>query len=248
LEEGTPSKRFGLQEGEVHVWRLSLDLPAQRVWLLRHSIDENEATRASRFHRETDRMRFIVAHAQLRSVLAGYLNAPPEQLKFRNNRWGKPYLAPEGHGADLAFNYSRSNGIGLCAVSRGRQVGVDVEHVRSLPDYAEIAARFFSPPEVEALNATPEPMRQRVFYTFWTRKEAYVKALGKGLSVPLDQFDISRGSVAEVDSMDSTMWSIQDMDLGESYVGSIVVEGDAPAHRFWDWPDHAFGVDGSVFR
>ena len=82
-------------------------------------------------------------------------------------------------------------------------------------------------------------MRQRVFYTFWTRKEAYVKALGKGLSVPIDEFDVSGGSVVDTDSMGSKGWSIQDLQLGEVYVGSVVVEGEAPAHRFWDWPDRA---------
>ena len=239
LVEGAPRHRFALQKGEVHVWRLSLDVPADCLRLLRDSIDENEAARADRFHREADRTRFIVARAQLRATLAGYLNLRPEQLEFGHNRWGKPYLSPEVHGSDLEFNSSRSGGIGLCAVSQGRAVGVDVERVRQFTDYAEVAERFFSPREVEALNATPETMRLRVFYSFWTRKEAYIKALGRGLSVPLDQFDVSGGSTIEGDFLESTTWSLQDLDLGESYVGAIVVEGDAPAVRFSDWPDRA---------
>ena len=153
------------------------------------------------------------------------------------NRWGKPYLAPDVHGSDIDFSLSRSSRIALCAVTRGRRVGVDVEHVRPMPDHAEVATRFFSSSEIEALNAKPEPMRQRVFYSFWTRKEAYVKALGKGLSAPLDHFDVSGGEVVVVDSTDLTRWSIRDIHLSESCVGSLVVEGDVPVHRFCDWPD-----------
>lgn len=235
LQRVAPPWEFALQDGEVHVWRFSLDVPAHHARLLGDSLADDEAARADRFRREVDRTRFVVVHAQIRTLLAVYLDVRPEQLEFRHDRWGKPYLAPEVHGSDIAFNSTRSQEMGLCAVSLNRAVGVDVEHVRPLINYLDIAQCFFSHREIEALNAAPDSMRHRMFYTIWTRKEACVKALGKGLLMPIDKFDVTEDLTIKFDFTESRTWSLQDLELGESYVGSVVVEGEAPMLQVRDW-------------
>ena len=238
-----PSPRILKTLGDgVHVWRLSLDLPPDGVQVLRGSLTEDEISRAGRYHRETDRTRFIVARGLLRVILARYLNVRPEEIQFRYNSWGKPYLAPDRHPSPPLFNLSHSYGLALCGLSRNRMVGVDLERVRLLTEYEQIMEQVFCPQEIRTLTALPDPMRQRTFFSNWTRKEAYIKALGRGLSIPLNRFDVSAGSPVPTSVTSeswgfpkTTRWSLQDLNLGDKYVGAVAVEGDTPQLQCWDW-------------
>lgn len=229
-----------LAEGEVHLWRASL---AQTPGALRgfHStLAPDEAAKAARYHFQRDREHYIAARGVLRRLLGLYLARPPESLRFAYGAHGKPTLAGV-HG--LHFNLSHSHELALYAFARGRELGVDLEHLR--PDLAgeEIAARFFSAREVSMLGALPAESRTRGFFNCWTRKEAYIKARGEGLSHPLDAFDVSLapGEPAALlgtrgDPHELTRWTLHAPDAGEDYAAALAVHGTNYTLRLWQWP------------
>ncbi len=172
-------------------------------------------------------------------ILARYVDRPPGALRFDYGAHGKPALP----GSPVRFNLSHAGGIALCAVALDRDVGVDVEQVRALPDLARIARRFFSPSEADALAGLPRAEREAAFFTCWTRKEAYIKALGRGMAVPLDGFAVSfdPGAPARLvwttlDDRGPACWSLRDLDAGPGYAAAVMVEGPA-ALRCWQLPD-----------
>jgi 4'-phosphopantetheinyl transferase len=240
-----------LGRGEVHVWRTALDLDPPRVAALAASLSADERDRAARFHFERDRVRFTVARGVLRALLGRYLDLPAPALAFDYGQHGKPSLAAAAvarpvdgaPGAELRFNLSHSAGVALCAVTRGREVGVDVEGLRA--DFAtdEIAERFFSPAERAALRALPAGARCAAFFACWTRKEAYIKARGLGLSLALDAFDVSLapGEPAallatrdEPGALDR--WLLRALDPGPDLAGAVVAEGHDWTLHCWTWP------------
>jgi 4'-phosphopantetheinyl transferase len=222
---------LALPPDEVHVWRAELDLSPERVDALADVLIADERARAARFHFERDRHRWTVARARLRLLLARYLGGPPDRFRFALGAHGKPALArPED--TDLRFNVSHSRGLALYAVSRGREVGVDVEGLRA--DFAtdEIAERFFSPAERRALRAVPPELRCEAFFACWSRKEAYIKARGLGLAIPLDAFDVSLAPhepaalLATRDEPGETVrWSLEALTPGPGFAGAVVAEG-----------------------
>ena len=239
-----------LGRGEVHVWRTALDLDPARVAALAESLSPDERDRAARFHFERDRVRFIVARGVLRALLGRYLDLPAPALAFDYGAHGKPSLAagPVGRavggspGAEVRFNLSHSAGVALCAVARGRDVGVDVEGLRA--DFAtdEIAERFFSPAERAALRALPAEARCAAFFACWTRKEAYIKARGLGLSLALDAFDVSLAPdepaallATRDDPGARDHWSLRALEPGPGLAGAVVAEGRDWALRCWRW-------------
>src|SRR5262249_23128168 len=147
-------------------------------------LSPEERERADRFHFARDRDRFVIAHAVLRQILALYLQSQPELIQFVQQKHGKPELAPESNPLGLTFNLSHSGEVALVAVAAHMQLGVDVELMRSDFGGEEIAERFFSRPEVEKLRLLAAHQRTRAFFQCWTRKEAYLKARGEGLSIP----------------------------------------------------------------
>jgi 4'-phosphopantetheinyl transferase len=227
-----PPEALFLGNEEVHVWRAKLDLQSSCIQSLIQILSADERTRADRFYFQKDRERFIVARGLLRVILGRYINMEPSRLQFRYNPYGKPALANESGGNGLCFNLSHSDGLALYAITRGREIGVDIERIR--PDLAEgqIAERFFSPREVKALRSLPPSLQPVGFFNCWTRKEAYIKARGKGLTLPLDQFDVSLvpGEQAVLlcvsgDPKESSRWSLLDLLPEAGYVAAIAVEG-----------------------
>jgi 4'-phosphopantetheinyl transferase len=154
------------------------------------TLSVDERTRSERFHFRRDRDRFITRRALLRSILGRYLVREPEELEFRYGRYGKPALA-DAAATPLSFNLSHSGSAALYAVAPGPDVGVDIECLRPWDDAADIAEQFFSPREASVIRALPEPLRSTRTLACWTRKEAFVKAHGDGLTISLDQFDVS---------------------------------------------------------
>ena len=213
---------------EAHLWRLDLDAPAGEE-TVPDILNDEERARAARFHFERDRHRFIAGRAALRRVLATYLDRAPADLVFTVGPHGKPALENLG----LEFNLSHSGGCGLLAVTRGRRIGVDVEHVRA--DFAgeDIARRFFAPAEVEALAGSAPDQYATGFFRCWTRKEAYVKARGDGLSLALDRFEVplDQGATRALascldDPSECARWSLREIVPAPGYLGALVVEGD----------------------
>jgi 4'-phosphopantetheinyl transferase len=226
----TPPESLLLQNGEVHVWRVELEQPDNQVQKFRSTLEPEERYRASRFYFERHRRAFVVGRGFLRYVLARYLETKPEALRFSYGPYGKPALDGEHRTSRLRFNMSHSHGLALYAITEDNELGVDVEHIRA--DFAseEIAQRFFSRCEVEAFNAVPKEEQVAAFFRCWARKEAFIKATGKGLSQPLDAFDVTlapglAAALLRVDDEDASRWSLCDIDVGEDYAGALVVEG-----------------------
>lgn len=181
----------------------------------------------------------MIARGYLRLLLGRYLQTDPKQLQFSYGAWGKPALTPESR---LRFNMSHSHGVALYAVTEGREIGVDVEHVRA--DFAsdDIARRHFSPFEVAALCEGPDEDRVAGFFRCWTRKEAYIKATGRGLSQPLDGFDVTLGreeKVALLRTDDGTheRWELVDIAVGPEYAGALAVEKPVYKVRYFNGDD-----------
>jgi 4'-phosphopantetheinyl transferase len=234
---------------DVHVWRIALEVSDLLLARLREILADDERRRAERFHFEKDRRHFIAGRGALRVLLAGYLACRPEEVRFAYSNYGKPRLADKDNASDLRFNLTHSHGLALLAVTRGRDIGIDVEHLRDMErDGEPLAERFFSPRETAVLRSLPPEQRREAFFHCWTRKEAYIKANGKGLSLPLDQFDVTLrpGEPAMLlatqhDPDEVQRWSIQNLNLGEGYVGALTVEGHS--WRLWcgDWIAEATG-------
>ena len=215
-----------IANNEVHVWKvdLSVPVPDERV------LSREEHERAGRFHFERDRQHFKAARSAVRIVLGRYLNLPPASLVFAQTDYGKPFLTnPEAAG--VLFNLSHSGEIALVAVAREREIGVDVEFMRA--DFAtnDVAEHFFSVAEIYTLSGLEPQQRTQAFFNCWTRKEAYVKARGEGLSMPLDVFDVSlapgvpAGMLSNrVDESESSRWIFQDLQIASDYAGALVVE------------------------
>ena len=239
-----PPETLVLGCDEVHVWRATLDQTQSQIQSFLHNLAADEQARAERFYFERDRERFIVARGVLRAILGGYLNQAPECLSFCYRSHGKPALAGESGGDVIRFNVSHSHGIALYAVTRGREVGIDLEHIRSDLVVEEIAERFFSRREVAMLRALPTEAQRQAFFRCWTRKEAYIKARGEGLSLPLDQFDVSLapGEPAALlgtrpDPSEASRWSLQELIPTPGYVAALAVEGRGLSLACWQWPD-----------
>jgi 4'-phosphopantetheinyl transferase len=213
----------------VHVWCVRLGLPDSGAEVHRASLSAEERARADRFRFARDRARYTVAHSALRHILARHAGTPPDRLRFVANEYGKPSLASP---SPIRFNLSHSHDLALVAVTSGREVGVDVERVRPEVECLEVARCYFSPREVAALAALPIALRVHGFFTCWTRKEAYIKATGRGLSQALDAFDVTvePGSPAALlrcadDPSEVERWTMRGLSPAPGYVGALAVEG-----------------------
>jgi 4'-phosphopantetheinyl transferase len=230
-----PPASLSLATGEVHVWRLALDQPESVLTEFRRTLEADELERAGRFHFEKHRRHFIAGRGGLRYVLSRYLEAKPEELRFSYGAFGKPALVDFG----LRFNTSHSHDVALFAVSADRELGVDVEHIRA--DFAteEIARRFFSRVEVGVFNALRQEERVPAFFRCWSRKEAYIKAIGRGLSEPLDAFDVTlapreAARLLRAEREDVSRWSMFDIDAGDDYAAALLVEAPVSHVRLWE--------------
>ena len=227
---------------DVDVWSVPLDGPAALLTRLESVLSSHERERADRFHFDRDRRRFVCARGVLRSLIGEYLSVSPRDLAFSYGEHGKPALSGP-HGGALTFNVSHSHELALIAIARDVELGVDVEAVRPMQDADDIASRFFSAREVVSLRALPAATRDTAFFTCWTRKEAYLKALGSGLALPLDGFDVTFAPgepatlVVRGDEAEAERWSIRELAPGPGYEGALVVEKRAGGTRCWQWTE-----------
>lgn len=231
----TKPSELTLKEGEVHIWRAPLRLDAVVLDRVRSSLSADEGSRANRFVFAGDRDSFVAARGILRELLGSYTGTAPTELKFDYGPQGKPALGPDC--PPIRFNLSHSHGLAVYAFVRERQLGIDLELIR--PEFAgdEIAERYFSPAELAELRALPREARAEGFFLCWTRKEAYVKARGEGLQIPLTSFDVSLtpGKEEELRSEDAPCWQLHSFEPGAQYVGALVVEGRGLHLHYWDW-------------
>jgi 4'-phosphopantetheinyl transferase len=239
-----PPADLTLSSGEVHVWRASLNVPAARIQSLQHTLATDELSKAERFCYQEARQHFIVARGLLRAILSRYLSMAPGRLRFRTNDHGKPYLAPMSGQKTLNFNLSHSDGLALYAITCDREIGIDLERVRPVAEAEQFAARFFSAQENGVFRTLPVGLKREGFFTCWTRKEAYIKARGEGLSLPLDQFDVSlipdepaKLVSTRGDPREAWRWSLRELMPGPGYVAALAVEGRDWRLVCWQFPE-----------
>ena len=235
-----PPPTSALGAGEIHLWlALRGDLsptPAQPTCL---AVDEIAAAR--RLRRPVDRELYVLAHFMLRDVLARYLNLPPVEIRLSTMAYGKPFLE-DSHGTDLRFNLSHSMDAVLCALTRGCEIGVDIEAMAKNRDLLNIATHFFAADEIAALVARRGGDRAALFYQLWTRKEAYLKALGKGLSHPLSSFSVMPNLctppdpiIRGLDDRSQGSWYCYALPAPDRYKAATVVGEPARALCCWRW-------------
>src|SRR5260370_17177542 len=234
---------LGTKDG--HIWRGSLEKSRATIQQLRKLLSLDEQARSDRFHLERDRQHFVVARGCLRTLLARYLEIAPTKIQFSYGPHGKPRLATSTSLARrLNFNLAHSGGFALYAFTQVGEIGVDLEHVRPELTGDDIARRFFSSNEVARLSQLPVGERHESFYNCWTRKEAFIKAKGIGLSLALDQFDVTLAPTEPTvllrtrwDETEASRWSLEVIDAGPGYVAAVAVAGQ-------DWQLTCFGLQG----
>jgi 4'-phosphopantetheinyl transferase len=231
-----------LSNDDVHLWRAKLDQSDKCVKQLTQILSDDELRRAERFRFDKDRKYFIVTRGILRIILSHYLSVKSDQLQFGYSTYGKPYLAVKSNGNKIYFNLSRSHNLALCAFTRSHQIGVDIEYIRPITKADQIVARFFSAHEHAMWQQIPKDQKQEAFFHIWASKEAYIKARGEGLSMHLDQFDVSFAPgrptallIASRTSGESSRWLLRTLQPGPDYVAALVVEGYDWQLKCWDW-------------
>lgn len=239
-----PSSNWTLLNNDVHVWSASLNLPTFRVRQLAEKLSIDECIRAERFYFERDRRRFIVGRGLLRTILGCYLGIEPEQLQFCYGPHGRPSLVETLGESILNFNLSHSQDLALYAITRQRKIGIDVEYIHPIADIEQFAARFFSIREQAVFNALPANQKLTALFHCWTCKEAFVKAIGDGLTFSLNQFDVSLSpsEPAQLLSIRGDYfcvkhWSLKKLKPAPKYVAALAVEGNDWHLTCWRWPE-----------
>jgi 4'-phosphopantetheinyl transferase len=249
---GPDAERWRLEAGDLHVIRASLERTAEVVRRLGTLLSEDERARAARFIFDRDRDRYIVGRGLLRLLLSRYLDRGPEELKFEYSRFDKPSLA----GGSVHFNLSHSHALALFAFSRDAELGVDVELDDGDFSRELIAERFFSPAEVSVLRSLDAPEQPRAFLRCWTRKEAFLKARGDGLNLPLASFDVTLHPDAPAELLrtnwsaeEPSRWSLRDLSDPEAgYLAALAIEARDFNVAVGAVPDDLDDLDGFVLR
>jgi 4'-phosphopantetheinyl transferase len=229
-----------LRKDAVHVWRARLDRAAEYAAIFHSLLSPDESAKVARFLFEEDRTRALISRGLLRMLLGHYLTVPAASLRFDYSPFGKPGLA--NIETPLRFNVSHSGELLLVGFSLERALGVDVERIRENTKVLEIAQRFFSENERSVLAALPASLQRDAFFACWTRKEAYIKAKGEGLSLPLDAFDVSfladqpaKLIATRPDAAEAERWDLRDIEVAEGYKAALAVEGRGWILDCRDW-------------
>lgn len=241
-----PPDQLELPSDSVHVYAGLLDLGPSQIQELRKVLSEDELERAGRFHFDIHRIRYIAGRGQLRLLLGRYLAVDPTTIRFEYSKYGKPSLAPPFDATGLYFNLGHSDQLALYVFAWHRNLGIDLEYKerRPVPDFTGICEHFFSPTEQAFLRATPPWNQKDVFYRCWTRKEAYLKASGEGLSRALDTFDVSLEPNEPVrllrvkdEPEELERWTMQKLEMPDDYAGTICIEGKEWTLACWRLED-----------
>ncbi len=228
LQHHDPSASI-LDPMAVHVYDVDLSFAEDELGALLKLLDDRELMQAGRFATPDLKRKFVASHGTVRLALSRYLNVLPSDIQFIEGKHGKPQLAPS-HASEILFNLSHSGEKCLIAITLGREVGIDVERLRPLADWRDIAQRFFSERESNRLYALPPELTNLGFFATWSRKEAYIKALGLGLALDLGAFEVEVDPRAEArllwarnESEGPTQWLMRDIAVGPEYRASLAV-------------------------
>jgi 4'-phosphopantetheinyl transferase len=231
-----------LKRNEVHIWRTSLNLPERCLSQLTRTLSEDEYHKARHFRFERDRRHFIIRRGVLRAILARYLGKRPSQIKFSYSPYGKPWLTEELD-EDLQFSISHSHEIALYAFNLSREIGIDLEYLRLLPDAEQIAVRFFSDQDKSVWLGLPVDQKLEAFYAIWTHMEARCKALGGGLDklsvqdrVSLQQGELGHSQWSSIGGPRGIIaWSLETFVPFPQYIATLAVEGKEYRLSHYEW-------------
>lgn len=234
----------GVPSDFIHIWRVPLNPEGGTFDRLKRYLSPDELSRAARFRFDLHRIQFIVAHGILREILSRYLHISPVDFVFNTSEYGKPSLTEHCGGDLVTFNLSHSHELGLVGIASRRSIGVDIEYIRDDLADEQVARRFFSAREVDKYLSLPSEERKQAFFACWTRKEAYIKAIGEGLSMPLDRFDVSLapGEPAEIletrpDPAQALQWMLYALNPAPEYQAAVVVQGRFGRVCCWQWSE-----------
>lgn len=225
-----------LKGDDLHIWRVDLAHLVNAEPQLRRILSEDESQRADKYHFEKDRTSFVIRRGMLRRLLGAYVDIEPADLRFAYNKFDKPELQID---ASVSFNTSSARDVCLLAFTLDAGIGIDIEYIDTEFPKMEIAERYFSANEVKALRAFDLKLQTDAFFDCWTKKEAYVKAVGEGMSRPLPHFDISvetPGSFAVTASGGNLKeWSFESFIPEENFIASIAYAGGQRSHSYFRW-------------
>ena len=243
-----PPPPIQLDRRDIHVWCVDLETSRSQSRAGLEILSDDERARSQRFKFAQDRHRFIVGRASLRRTLAAYVGIAAENIQFCYGAFGKPALAPlclrtTDARKNVSFNCTHSGGVFLCAVCNHDPIGVDIETPRPIDDLLGLAEAHFSRAEIAALRRIDPPQQLHAFFNCWTRKEAYIKATGKGLSARLDNFSVSLSpgeparllSCADNPTHTET-YSIHELTSVPGHVGAIAAKGQLRKLSYWRCP------------
>jgi 4'-phosphopantetheinyl transferase len=221
-----------LNRTEVHIWVAALTATSESDINL---LNADERQRATRLQSPLHQQRFIAAHVALRKILGMYLATEPATLNFEFSEHRKPSLAPQ-HGNNLYFNMSHSGDLAVYAITRCGEVGIDIEALQADPK-SDVANRYFSSSEQEILAALPAAARVSGFFSVWAKKEAIIKANGKGFSQPLASFSVSLDTKPETISVDNKNWIVLPLNLHPDFAAALATENPVSSLSIWDFND-----------
>lgn len=237
-----PPVNVKLNKNEVHIWCASLDLSNNCLSRLAQTLSNDENIKARRFYFEKDRRDFIIGRGILRSIIGSYLNEKPSKLQFNYGPYGKPYLIKEFDGFDLRFNLAHSRGLAIYAFTRNREIGVDLEYAYLPEDSEKLVAGFFSEEEKAVWFSLPTEQKPEALFVCWTRKEAYIKAVGGWLDKPLNQLaflspiggpdQLKRVSGAQTKIIG---WTIETLVPMPGYIATLVLSGREFDPSYYKW-------------
>ncbi|MDT8368394.1 MAG: 4'-phosphopantetheinyl transferase superfamily protein [Longimicrobiales bacterium] len=228
--------------GDIHLFRVGLDVPDHRLQRLHRFLATGERARAERFHDSRDARRYVVGRATLRSVLARYLVCAPVEVVIATEASGRPIVPSACRHGPLFFNVTHAGDLALVAVTGIAPIGVDVEEIHEIAEMERLADRFFSPEESRALRELPGDLRTAAFFRCWTRKEAVLKATGEGLAGDLGRFEVTLDPApARVVRWDgrsgrSAGWNLRHLAPAPGFVGALALRGPIRSLRMWSWP------------
>lgn len=229
----------GISREVAVVWYLSFDLNIKHILHYRDLLSTDELIRADKFKFQIDSDRYSIARGVLRILLGIYLNEKPRSLQFGYTKYGKPFLKNK---SSLNFNLSHSQNGAVFGFVYNSEIGIDIEKIKNNFDVMEIAQNFFSKKEVKALKSFAPKDRYRAFYRCWTRKEAFIKAEGSGLSFPLDGFSVSMDEDKKANllqtkwnALEKTIWSLFSFSPSDDYIGAIAIRGKVKSAQYFNW-------------
>lgn len=236
-----PSLRPCLESDDVHVWCAHIPSVCPLPACLEDVLSDDERKRLLTIWFERGRRQFVVGRAALRNILSRYLDVDAKRTAFEYDRHGKPVLSISYNPMGFHFSVSHSVDWLVCAVARGRPVGVDIEYQRSAINHRQIAGRVFSPAERHSFRRVPACAKEDVFFNVWTRKEAYGKAIGQGVFYALSEIDVTLRTeeppqlLRALSEPYPARWSLQNLYVTKRYAGALAVVGPVHELALWEW-------------